>query len=186
MDILVRPVEAIVARGDLAHLALTMWALGATVVALALLRALGLANRQLAAAAHEVSEANRHVKDFLRELALQPAKHEGPSMMRDEGESHQMSAWMRRMAVELRRDGALQSLAPALRAYNPDQPRVPAGHPDGGRWTAFGTGRGDAARQSYRRVADVIWVCGPGQGCRLTASSQFGSNINAPADKPSS
>ena len=29
----------------------------------------------------------------------------------------------------------------ALKAYNPDQPRVPAGNPDGGQWTGDGGGR---------------------------------------------
>lgn len=32
--------------------------------------------------------------------------------------------------------GHLLALELALRAYNPDQPRVPAGNPDGGQWTS--------------------------------------------------
>jgi hypothetical protein len=34
----------------------------------------------------------------------------------------------------------LLSLKLALRAYNPDQPRVPPGHSDGGQWTSGGAG----------------------------------------------
>jgi len=38
-----------------------------------------------------------------------------------------------------------QRLRRALKAYNPDQPRVPAGNPDGGQWTSDG-GQGDRIR----------------------------------------
>ncbi|WP_245259337.1 RNase A-like domain-containing protein [Methylobacterium sp. 77] len=37
---------------------------------------------------------------------------------------------------------AFQRLRLSLRAYHADQPRVPAGHPDGGQWTDGGTGDG--------------------------------------------
>ncbi|WP_342358539.1 hypothetical protein [Terrarubrum flagellatum] len=69
MDVLQTIVDAIVENGDLAHLALALWALAASGLCFALMRALSLANRELAAAAHEVSTANTHVKDFVRELA---------------------------------------------------------------------------------------------------------------------
>jgi hypothetical protein len=49
--------------------------------------------------------------------------------------------------------------------YNPNQPRVPAGNPDGGQWTTVG-GRGEATRlsddfsnQQLTRLVDVIRVC---------------------------
>lgn len=65
---LTNAINAIIARGDLAHLVLTLWAGGATALCFALIRALTLANHELAAATREVSEANRHVKEFVREL----------------------------------------------------------------------------------------------------------------------
>lgn len=68
MDSLEQVINAIIGRGDLAHLVLALWAGGATALCFALLRALTAANRQLGAAAHEVNDANRHVKDFVREL----------------------------------------------------------------------------------------------------------------------
>lgn len=37
--------------------------------------------------------------------------------------------------------GELLALELTLRAYNPDQPRVPAGNPDGGQWTSGGAGQ---------------------------------------------
>jgi len=41
------------------------------------------------------------------------------------------------------------------RKYAPDQPRVPAGQPDGGQWTG-GSGRGAAVRQDRVRLAGEI------------------------------
>ena len=40
----------------------------------------------------------------------------------------------------LRQDGAIHGAAPPGSHYNPNQPRVPAGHHDGGRWTSAGGG----------------------------------------------
>lgn len=37
------------------------------------------------------------------------------------------------------REQALAELRTALRKYNPNEPRVPAGHPDGGEWTSEGS-----------------------------------------------
>ncbi len=48
-------IEAFAARGDLAHLALLMWALGASALAVAAFRELG--------------RANRRFDDFVREIA---------------------------------------------------------------------------------------------------------------------
>ncbi len=69
MDSLTHALDAFIARGDLTHLALALWAFGATAFCFALLRALQAANRQIAASAREVTAANRHVKEFVRELS---------------------------------------------------------------------------------------------------------------------
>ncbi|MBN9061322.1 MAG: hypothetical protein BGP06_15295 [Rhizobiales bacterium 65-9] len=68
MDSLRLVVEAVIARGDLAHLVLALWAGGATLLCVVLARALTAANDALGRATREVSDANRHVKDFVREL----------------------------------------------------------------------------------------------------------------------
>jgi hypothetical protein len=75
--------------------------------------------------------------------------------------------------LDTARLGQLSRAAPSIKAnFNPDEPRVPAGHPDGGEWTAdaptfsigsdgsagptgesgahSGSDRGDAARHPYR------------------------------------
>ena len=64
--------------------ALALWACGATAFCFALLRALSVANHQLAATAREVSAANRHVKEFVRQLCrLQPAQR-GRAVLTDQ------------------------------------------------------------------------------------------------------
>jgi hypothetical protein len=70
-------------------------------------------------------------------------------------------ARLRHERASLRLDLALLKLRHALRKYNPNQPRVPAGNPDGGRWT---DGGGPAGSESTsiaraRRLAEVIRVC---------------------------
>ncbi len=55
--------EALVSRGDLAHVALFAWARGASVL--------------LAAALRELGSANRRFDDFVRELALFNRRHSG-------------------------------------------------------------------------------------------------------------
>ncbi len=56
-----RVAEAMIARGDLAHLALLLWASGTSLFALAALR--------------EVAAANRRFDDFVRELAHFNRRH---------------------------------------------------------------------------------------------------------------
>jgi hypothetical protein len=56
-----RVAEAMIARGDLAHLALLLWASGASLFALTMLR--------------ELSAANRRFDDFVRELAHFNRRH---------------------------------------------------------------------------------------------------------------
>lgn len=54
-----------VARGDLAHLALLLWALGASMLLVVTLR--------------ELASANRRFDDFVRELARFNTRHKGSS-----------------------------------------------------------------------------------------------------------
>jgi len=51
---------------------------------------------------------------------------------------------LKRSLVELRLQRALNRLGRAVRAWNPDQPRVPAGNPDGGQWTDRGAQTADS------------------------------------------
>jgi hypothetical protein len=46
----------------------------------------------------------------------------------------------------IRADIRRQKLLRALKAYDPNQPRVPAGNPDGGQWTSGGGGGADRVR----------------------------------------
>lgn len=43
----------------------------------------------------------------------------------------------------------------ALRAWNPNQPRVPAGSPEGGRWTDGAVGGATPARSTERRIREA-------------------------------
>lgn len=54
--------------------------------------------------------------------------------------------------ASMRLDVALLKLRRALK-YNPDQPRAPAGSPDGGRWVGDGGGSGGAGGGLGRRPA---------------------------------
>jgi hypothetical protein len=51
-------------------------------------------------------------------------------------------------------DAKLAALDRAVKAFDPNQPRVPAGNPDGGQWTDGGGGGGDDATSDVR-VAQV-------------------------------
>ena len=65
---------------------------------------------------------------------------------------HQQSRWLRPDAARWIRPDAARFLPPGAdvakafprlaRKYNPNQPRVPVGNPDGGQWTDGGAGRG--------------------------------------------
>jgi hypothetical protein len=61
----------------------------------------------------------------------------------------------------LRQDGAIHGAAPPGSHYNPNQPRVPAGHRDGGQWTSTG-GRavGNDARVMSDAPPDNDWKPG--------------------------
>jgi len=47
---------------------------------------------------------------------------------------------------------------PHRRGYDPNQPRVPAGHPDGGQWTDDNRWTDDDLRADHERWADVRWA----------------------------
>lgn len=63
MNLIEQAAGGIVARGDLGHLALLLWACGASALALLVLR--------------ELVAANRRFDDFVRELARFNARYEG-------------------------------------------------------------------------------------------------------------
>lgn len=59
--------------------------------------------------------------------------------------------------------------------YNPNQPRVPAGNPDGGQWTQVGSGAGEGlslsrwlSPQERTQLVEVIRVCIISGVARLT------------------
>jgi hypothetical protein len=78
--------------------------------------------------------------------------------------------------------GRIVRIAP-LAKYSPDQPRVPAGHSDGGQWTngsgsSVGSGGGGGSgnsegRTSGPRLAQVIWICIAGS--RSIGTDQWGN-----------
>jgi hypothetical protein len=62
--------------------------------------------------------------------------------------------------ASLRLDLMLLGLRRALRKYNPDQLRVPAGSSDGGRWTGGPTRTAQTPRTTREpSYADVISIC---------------------------
>lgn len=62
-------VESVVTRGDLAHLALFLWAATATATSLVLLRELGLSNRRFSDFVAEVARLNRYLAELSADLA---------------------------------------------------------------------------------------------------------------------
>lgn len=69
MNALEQGVSELVRRGDIADIALVLWALCMTVIAMLLLRALSLANRNLARAAEDIADAQDNARAFVRELS---------------------------------------------------------------------------------------------------------------------
>jgi hypothetical protein len=66
-----------------------------------------------------------------------------------------------RDALALRQMQALHRIALRYPHYNPDQPRVPAGHPDGGQWTRVGAGAGENhPRVMSDATPDDLWRAG--------------------------
>ncbi len=64
------------------------------------------------------------------------------------------------LTARLRYEASAIGVYAALRAlelhYRADQPRVPAGNPEGGQWTSVG---GSPANATDDRIAEVIYVC---------------------------
>lgn len=72
---------------------------------------------------------------------------------------------LRRVGPEilgLRVEISLRRFVLLARRYAPSQPRVPAGNPDGGRWTD-GTGRGDDGRDDRSSDGDLALIGGGGR-----------------------
>lgn len=62
-----------------------------------------------------------------------------------------------RHALAFRHMGALHSIALRHSHFNPNQPRVPAGNPDGGQWTTADGGGGNDARVMSDATPDSDW-----------------------------
>jgi hypothetical protein len=73
-------------------------------------------------------------------------------------------------------DAKLQALDRAIKAFDPNQPRVPAGNPDGGQWTSGGGGGGGSDATSDVRVAQARRR-GRGSDAEGTPVQQFVRNV---------
>jgi hypothetical protein len=81
-------------------------------------------------------------------------------------EAAQRARWMRPDAYRWIRPDAARFLVPGTdprdvfpalqRKFNPDQPRVPAGNPDGGQWTDGGGGLEQIQYRPERRPIDLL------------------------------
>ena len=77
-----------------------------------------------------------------------------------------------RDALALRHMHALHRIALQHSHYNPNQPRVPAGHPDGGQWTRVGGGAGENdPRVVSDATPDDLWK----PGARYASGPRRGS-----------
>jgi hypothetical protein len=65
-----------------------------------------------------------------------------------------------RHALAFRHMGALHRIALRHSHFNANQPRVPAGNPDGGQWTTADSGRGNDARVMSDATPDNDWKPG--------------------------
>ena len=65
-------IHSVIERGDLAHLALFLWAVAATVLAALLIRELTFSNRRFSHFVEEIARLNRHLNQFVnrRDLGL--------------------------------------------------------------------------------------------------------------------
>ena len=93
-----------------------------------------------------------HGSSFERDLSNALASGRIEPLLRGAHEAIALPHRLRLIDIEAR-----HRLAQYRSHYNPNQPRVPAGHPDGGQWTAaggYGT-RLAAADNLYRRVLQI-------------------------------
>lgn len=58
-------IRSVIERGDLAHLALFLWAAAATVLAALLIRELTFSNRRFSHFVEEIARLNRHLNQFV-------------------------------------------------------------------------------------------------------------------------
>lgn len=83
--------------------------------------------------------------------------------------------WRARQNALCAREGSPQG-AHARRGYDPSQPRVPAGHPDGGQWTKVGADGADSkvlseSTSDKDRMLSMQYMQAPGI---LTTKPAFG------------
>ncbi|MFD1694850.1 hypothetical protein [Roseibium aestuarii] len=71
--------RSVIERGDLAHLALFLWAAAASILALFLLRELAEANRRFMAFVDEIARLNRHLSRAADRARLESSWQDGPS-----------------------------------------------------------------------------------------------------------
>ncbi|MEJ8473948.1 hypothetical protein [Roseibium algae] len=60
--------RSVIERGDLAHLALFLWAVSASLLAMLLVRELVLSNRRFSEFVAEIARLNRHLNHFVSQL----------------------------------------------------------------------------------------------------------------------
>ena len=118
---------------------------------------------------------------------------------------HQQSRWLQPDGDRWIRPDAARFLAPGAditkafpvlaRKYSPDQPRVPAGNPDGGQWTdgaASGSTSGGHPGRNVSIAAEVgnlgLFEIKPRDntigGVRLAGDLPPGTNLGGPSDEP--
>jgi len=88
-----------------------------------------------------------------------------------EAERQQLRCKLASLRLELE----LWKFASKWRKYSPDQPRVPAGKPDGGQWTSTGGGVG---RNDPRVISDATPDNSFKPGAQLAANDRLGYPIN--------
>ena len=93
-----------------------------------------------------------------------PERHEDAAALRAEREHLlQLKSELAAIKAEIK----FQRLLRAFKAYNPNQPRVPAGNPDGGQWTA----QRDVGPSA--QLAGLIRICVV--GVRSLSTDQWGN-----------
>jgi hypothetical protein len=73
-------------------------------------------------------------------------------------------------------EGAKDKTAPVVKTFDPNQPRVPAGNPDGGQWTT-GDGGGESSSDSANPA-------GPNEGDSPTSGRQYAALTATQTDAP--
>jgi hypothetical protein len=69
-------IRSVIERGDLAHLALFLWAAASTLLAMLLVRELTFSNRRFSHFVEEIARLNRHLNQFVNRPAANAADFE--------------------------------------------------------------------------------------------------------------